>query len=129
MTDQPRPSKLCPLFSAGLDTGVKACLGEVCALWDSEHKCCVMLTLGRGLLASRGFSGGASVPQQMSNPPQPAPQAQAEKVRCSDCKFYSPPKQGRWWAFCKNYGLWLPPDLIRVCDDFEPAKRDEQGAR
>jgi hypothetical protein len=128
MTDQPRPSKLCPLFSAGMDTGVKACLGEVCALWDEQNHCCVMLTLGR-TLASRGFSG-ASVPAHHEGmTPLGAPQAQPERVRCSDCKFYSPPRASRWWAFCRNYGLWMPPELTRVCDDFEPAKKDEQGAR
>ena len=126
MTDQPRPSKLCPLFSAGLDQGVKACLGEVCALWDPENKCCVMLALGRAL-ASRGLSLGASVPQPpMSLTPSGAPQAQPEKVHCSDCKFYSPPEAGRRWAFCCNYRLWMPPHLVRVCDDFEPRQKDEQ---
>jgi hypothetical protein len=128
MTDKSKSTKFCPLMSVGTGERLEPCHEDYCPWWDSENRCCVMLTLGRGLLASRGFSGGASVPQPMSNPPQPAPQAQPEKVRCSDCKFYSPPKAGRWWAFCRNYGLWMPPDLIRVCDDFEPAKKDEQGS-
>jgi len=127
VTDQPQPSKLCPLLSAGAGGRTAYCVGPLCSWWDDRENCCIVLVLGRGkFLASRGPASVPASAHHEEMTPQAPPQPPAKKGGCQDCEFFRPSKYPDLPGYCRRYRYYLGT-LKAECDGW--VKREESASR
>jgi hypothetical protein len=124
MTDQPKPEKFCPLLSAGPQGELEPCHRENCAWWDPYCQCCGILSMGRGISASRASAGDPISPPSATEKktPKPPPQpVHPEHPRmCQDCKHYKGPRWEGDYAYCFRHRHPLPPKPLVGCEAWEP---------